>query len=307
LIGAAKSHAPTNSIRKRNTEYVQDRFSRHIASLKAAGESSKAAQLEVSLKNSQAAPIPSEKVDMALQAGDADNRQRDFEAAKRDFKQAVEPAERIQPNDQRLVSAIDHLGNEYFGQDPAAAEVAYERELKVTEKIYGPQSANIAAPLQSLGRNALMQKDYATAEKFLFRAVDVNEKVYGERSDKVANSLLMAASVYIVQKDYAKAETYLVRALNIDESLFGRDGVDILMPLFNVCTLYDKWGKTDKLEPCDRQLLAVIEKQYGTTSPQLVSTLTSEAHALRTLGRSQEAASVEYRLATIRSATMTRP
>ena len=125
------------------------------------------------------------------------------------------------------------------GQDPAAAEAAYERELKVTEEIYGAQSANLAAPLQSLGRNALMQKDYASAEKFFFRAVDVNEKVYGEGSDKVAHSLLIAASVYIAQKDYAKAETYLVRALNIDESLFGHDGVDLLMPLASVCTLYD--------------------------------------------------------------------
>lgn len=288
-------------------KYAQERLSQHIASLKAVGKSSEAAQLEASLKNSQAAPSISEKLYMALQAGAADNRQRDFEAAKRDFKQAVELADKIQPHDQRLVSALDHLGNEYFGEDPAAAEAAYERELKVSEEIYGPQSANLTPPLESLGRNALKQKDYATAEKFFFRAVDLNEKVYGEGSDKVANSLLMAASVYIVQKDYAKAETYLVRALNIDESLFGRDGIDILMPLFNVCTLYDKWGKPDKLEPCDRQLITVLEKQYGANSPQLVSTLTSEAQVLRTMGRPKEAESVEDRLASIRSATMVRP
>lgn len=150
------------------------------------------------------------------QAGDAANRGRDFEEAKRDFKQAVDLAEKIQPHDQRLVSALDHLGNEYFGQDPAAAEEAYERELKASEEIYGPQSLGVAAALQSLGRNALMQKDYATAEKLFFRAVDINEKIYGEGSDKVAYSLLVAAGVYVVQKDYAKAETYVLRALNIE-------------------------------------------------------------------------------------------
>jgi tetratricopeptide (TPR) repeat protein len=288
-------------------KYAQERLKEHIASLKAAGKTSQAAQLEASVRGAEAAPSLSEKLDAALQAGAKANSQRHFDEATLDYKQAVEIAEKIQPRDQRLASALDHLGNEYFGQDPAAAEAAYERELKVTEEIYGAQSANLAAPLQSLGRNALMQKDYASAEKFFFRAVDVNEKVYGEGSDKVAHSLLIAASVYIAQKDYAKAETYLVRALNIDESLFGHDGVDLLMPLASVCTLYDKWGKPDKLEPCDRQLLVVLEKQFGPNSPQLVSTLTSEAQALRNLGRAKEAADVEDRLASIRSSTMNRP
>jgi hypothetical protein len=58
------------------------------------------------------------------------------------------------------------------------------------------------------------------------------------------------------------------------------------------------------LEPCDRQLLVVLEKQYGPKSPQLASTLASESQALRSLGRAKEAADVDNRLASIRSATM---
>ena len=143
----------------------------------------------------------------------------------------MELAEKMQPHDQRLVTALDHVGNEYLGQNPAAAEAAYERELKVSEEIFGVHSANTAMPLQSLGRNALMQKDYAAAEKFYFREVDVNEKVYGEGSDRVAASLLDAASVYVVQKDYAKAEPYILRAVHIDESLYGGDSVGMLIPL----------------------------------------------------------------------------
>jgi hypothetical protein len=73
-----------------------------------------------------------------------------------------------------------------------------------------------------------------------------------------------------------------------------------------VWTTTDKWGKPDKLEPCNRQLITVLEKQYGANSPQLVSTLTSEAQVLRPLGRPKEAASVEDRLASIRSAIMVR-
>ena len=171
----------------------------------------------------------------------------------------------------------------------------------------GARSANTALPLQSLGRNALMQHDYAAAEKFYFRDVDVNEKVYGEGSDRVAASLLDAASIYIVQKDYAKAEPYILRSAHIDESLYGRGGISMLMPLSNACNLYEKWGKPDKLEPYTRLLLAVAEKQFGPNSPQLAPVLRSEARTLRTLGRAKEAADVESRLASIRSATMSSP
>jgi hypothetical protein len=89
--------------------------------------------------------------------------------------------------------------------------------------------------------------------------------------------------------------------------LYGHEGINMLLPLASACNLYDKWRKPDKLEPYDRQLLAVLEKQFGPNSPQLATTLTSEAHALRSLGRSQEAADVENRLASIRSATISTP
>ncbi|MGA8222870.1 MAG: hypothetical protein WB780_14560, partial [Candidatus Acidiferrales bacterium] len=74
-----------------------------------------------------------------------------------------------------------------------------------------------------------------------------------------------------------------------------------------VCTLYDKWGKPDKLETYERQLVGVLEKQFGPNSPQLVPALSTEAHALRDLGRATEATDVENRLAAIRSATMNTP
>jgi hypothetical protein len=86
-----------------------------------------------------------------------------------------------------------------------------------------------------------------------------------------------------------------------------QDGISMLMPLTSACNLYDKWGKPDKLEPYIRQLLAVAEKQFGPTSPQLAPALTLEAHTLRSLGRAKEAGDVENRLASIRSATMSTP
>jgi hypothetical protein len=109
--------------------------------------------------------------------------------------------------------------------------------------------------------------------------------------------------VYFVKKDYANAEPYLLRAVHIDEALFGKDGLDMLPSLSFLCQLYETWGKPDKIETCDRQLLGVLEKQYGPDSPLLLQTLTGESKALRGLGRPEEAAKVEQRIKTISAAT----
>ncbi len=175
----------------------------------------------------------------------------------------------------------------------------------MAQELYGPRSPNLATPLESLARNALFQKDYVSAEKFFFRAVDPERtSIFGESSNQVATSLVQASTVYFADKDYAKAEPYLVRAVRIDESLYGADNVGMLLPRGALCGLYDRWDQTDKAVACNRQLLAVLEKQFGESSPQLVNTLASQAKALRKLGQAAEADKIDQRLAQIRAATI---
>jgi hypothetical protein len=51
-------------------------------------------------------------------------------------------------------------------------------------------------------------------------------------------------------------------------------------------------------------LLAVLEKQFGESSPQLVNTLASQSKGLRKLGQTAEADKIDQRLAQIRTTTM---
>jgi tetratricopeptide (TPR) repeat protein len=243
-------------------------------------------------------------VDAAIQAGTEADKQRNYDEGLRDYQKAVDLANQLQPHDPRLVTALDGVGDHYLGQNPAAAQVAFERELKVAQEVFGAQSPQLTEPLQSLGRNAMMQHDYPTAEKFFFRAVDLNEKVFGEGSDKVAEALVRATSIYFMTKDYAKAEPYLLRAVRIDEALYGADNVGMLIPRGTLCGLYDRWEQPAKAAECDRILLVVLEKQYGENSPVLVSTLASQAKALHALGHQDEATKLDQRVAQIRAATM---
>jgi hypothetical protein len=286
---------------------AQERLDAHVASLKAAGKSKEAAELKTQLRTTEANQGASEKLDAAMQAGlNALMANRPDEGEK-DYKQAVDLAEKFQPHDMRLTTSLLRLAAIYAGkQDFPVAEATLARALKATEEVYGSQSPMMTEPLQSLGGYALMKKDYNTAFDFFSRAVDVNERTFGENSDNVAKSLLSLAIVPSVQQAYDKAEPYLLRAVRIDESLFGKDGDNTLIALASLCNLYEKWDKPDKAEPCYRQTLAALDKQYGADSPVLLDTLTKEANVLRRLGRTEEAAQIEQRMQSTR-ASQTNP
>jgi hypothetical protein len=113
------------------------------------------------------------------------------------------------------------------------------------------------------------------------------------------------------QKSYYKAETYLVQAAGIEAKLYGQNagncGPLAYLNLGALCTLYDRWGKAEKLESCHRRLIAIMEKQYGPDSAFLEQTLTREAKTLRTLGRTDEAAQVEQRLKSLQPSAAVSP
>jgi tetratricopeptide (TPR) repeat protein len=280
----------------------QERLDTHISTMKSAGKSTEAEDVTTRLRTTEANQGASERLDAAMQAGlNALMANRPDEGEK-NYTEAVDLAEKIQPHDMRLTTSLLRLGAIYAGkQDFPLAEATLTRALKVTEEVYGSDSPMMTEPLQALGRFALMKKDYSTALDLLSRAVEVNEKTFGENSDNVAKSLLSLAIVPYMQQAYDKTELYLLRAVRIDESLFGKDGLYTLVPLASLCNLYEKWDKPEKAEPCYRQTLAALDKHNGADSPIMLDTLTKEASVLRRLGRSEEAVQIEQRLQSTRA------
>jgi tetratricopeptide (TPR) repeat protein len=274
----------------------------HISTMKPAGKAKEAEDLTTRLRTTEANQGASEKLDAAMQAGlNALMANRPDEGEK-DYTEAVDLAEKIQPHDMRLTTSLLRLGAIYAGrQDFPLAEAAMARALTVTEEVYGSNSPMMTEPLQALGRYALMKKDYHTALDLFSRAVEVNEMTFGENSDNVAKSLLSLAIVPYMQQAYDKTEVYLLRAVRIDESLFGKDGLYTLVPLASLCNLYEKWDKREKAEPCYRQTLTALDKHNGADSPIMLDTLTKEASVLRRLGRSEEAVQIEQRLQSTRA------
>ena len=221
-------------------------------------------------------------------------------------------AETLQPPDDRLATTLGHLGQlAMHRKDFTVAEATLERQLKVTEQIYGSENAALADPLKWLAFNAIAQRDYPSAKRFLDRALDVNRKVYGENSAGYMDVLRTLGGAYLYQESYDKAEPYLIQAAEIERKLYAYnpgEGAFAVMSLTTLCTLYERWDKPAKLEPCDRQLVAALDKQQtGSDTRFLESTLAREAKTLRTLARPEEAAQVEQRLKSLRPSAAINP
>lgn len=229
---------------------AQKRFNEHLASLTRAGKSSEAAQLEKTLRDTQSTAKDTDKLDTLMQTGWQAFKERHFDEAEIEYKQALQIAEKLQPHDVRLATTLGHLGNlAAFRNDFATAGVFFERQLKVAEEISGTQvPMAVTDPLRSLAMNALAQHDYTSAKRFLQRALDANKKFYGENSAGYAEMLPMMAGVYLEQGDYEHAEPYLLQATDIEEKLYNYDsrfgGMEIRM-LMTLCIVYDKWGKPE--------------------------------------------------------------
>jgi hypothetical protein len=96
----------------------------------------------------------------------------------------------------------------------------------------------------------------------------------------------------------------LLRAVKIDQTLYGPDGAEALPNLTVLCSIYDRLAKPEKAAPCQGHLLAILEREYGSENPIIVPTLTSQATALRALGRNEEAAKIEQRIKSIPATAM---
>jgi tetratricopeptide (TPR) repeat protein len=282
---------------------AQDRFKVHIAALKASGKSAEAEDLEARLRVSNVGPNTSQRLDDVMHEGHVAAMSGHADDVEKNFKEAVELAQKLQPPDDRLKVSLLYLANLYAGRkDYARAEAAYQQALKVTGQLHGAESPMMDEPLQELGHYSLTRQDYNSAFEYYSRAVAIDEKAYGETSNKTADSLRKLSFVFLAQRDYAKAEPYLLRAVRIDESLYGPEAKDMNIVLTALSSLYDKWNKPEKAEPRYRQMLAILEKQYGPESPVLVGTLVNEGRMLRQLGRVDDAAKFEERAQAIRTA-----
>ncbi len=283
---------------------AQRRFEGYVGSLEASGKGDQATELKKRVQMLQSSGNTLEKEQAAIQAGDQAMKSGHAEEGEKSFKEAVELAEHLPPGDDKLAVALGKLGQVYAMQrDMTNAEATFHRQLTVVEKTFGPMSPRMTDPLFFLGMVAAQNKDYVTAENYMSRSVEINVHAFGEKSSRTADSFRALAGLYMAQSKWDKAEVYLLRAVKaVEGDGAAPDDAMLLMPLWGLCDMYERWGKADKAEPCWDRASEIMSKQYGKNSPNLAQSFAAEANALRHDGKVKEAAMVEERLAKIQQA-----
>lgn len=279
---------------------AQMRFAAHLQSMKAQGKNVEAEQLEKRVQMLDTSAGTLQKVQMAMQNGTQAFREKRFDDAEKSYKEAVTLAGNLPPGDENLIVALGKLGHAYeMRQDYSDAETVYHRQLSIVEKTFGPEHPRVTDPLLYLGSLALGLKHYAAAESYLSRSLDLQLRNFGEHSQRTSEALRMMAGLYMAQSDWPQSETYLLRAVRAVESPVGQDDALVLIPVWGLCSVYDRWNKPDKAQPCWHRATELMQEQVGENSPDLAESLTQEAKALRALGRTSEAEQLEQRLAKI--------
>jgi tetratricopeptide (TPR) repeat protein len=276
---------------------AQLRFEAHLSQLRAAGKSGEAAALEAKNGEMQVGAGVSQKLDAAMEAGNEAFQQQRYDEAERSYKEAVKLAEQVKPHDARLVMSLGFLGGAYYNRkDLADSQATIEQQLKAAEEVYGPDSPQLSQVLEAMARMSLELGDTAKAESFAQQGLKLNEKNTGDNSMAYSMSLMTVGYVYYTEKQYEKAAIYLEKAVKIHENLTGPQAIWLVGSEKVLCMVYDAMDKPAKAEACNHQLLTLMEKFYGANNPALAPALTSEARALRALGREAEAVEVEKRL-----------
>jgi tetratricopeptide (TPR) repeat protein len=276
---------------------AQGRFADYLVSLKSAGRGIEAAELQKKVAMLDSSAGTKEKVEMAVKAGDQEFQQRKIEDAEKSYKQAVDLAQSLPPGDENLIVALGRLGNVYAVQRKyTEASVAFHQQLAIVEKTFGANSERSVESLQLLGRLAAFQNNKKEAESYLQRALAIETQGSGDNNPRAEEALRALAGLYETESDWPNAEIYLLRAVKSAEST---NEAMVLIPLWGLCDMYDKWEKPEKSQPCWHRATQIMANQFGQDSPKLAESLKFEANALRKLKRDGEADQLEERLAKI--------
>jgi len=109
------------------------------------------------------------------------------------------------------------LGVTYAGLGKSnQADFQLRKSLALAEKVYGPESSEVASVLGSLGMNILSQGRHLAAIDLMRRSLKIRQNLFGNNSPEVVKSLTnLGTALNRHYRDNAAAESYLREALRV--------------------------------------------------------------------------------------------
>lgn len=194
----------------------------------------------------------------------------DYVRAERLLEHAVKIAESKFSENPNILVSFSVLATVYVDEGKfLKAEDVIKRSLAIRERVYGPESVEVAANLGDLAHLYERQEKYVEAELFLKRTIEMQRKAVGSNSKLVVDSMVSLANLYTLTGQYSRAQSLLEEASSIKEKTVGSEEV-LLYPW---SFWYLKQGNHIQAEAFSKRAAVDLEKRLGLDHPSTTTAL----------------------------------
>lgn len=208
--------------------------------------------------------------------------------------------EALGPDHPDLAKALVNLADTLRRIDPERALPFADRAIAIQEVALGPEHPVLASGLSIRGtaRAAIGDAEGALADHR--RALAIREKVLGPEHASVAISLDRIAAVHEQVGDHALARPLYERSLAIREKTMEPSSRYVSAALYNLLRCLTNLEDYEAGLPLAERLVVIDAKLYGEGSASAVDSMGLLLKVLQGLGRSDDAAELEARIAALR-------
>jgi len=200
-------------------------------------------------------------------------------------------AEAAGPADERALARLLYMVGALDGEQGHSAEslASYQKALAIRERIFGPDSSEVAGTLKELAVTYADLGRYADSEKAARRAVATGEKILGPIHPQVADSLYSLGHILHLEGKTDESLQAYKRSVSVQEQTRGPDSPYLVVPLSNIAGILGEQGKNAESLAYLKRALALGEKVYGPVHPEIAAVLMNMGELLRTEHKYDEA------------------
>lgn len=141
-------------------------------------------------------------------------------------------------------------------QNYTKAEETLLETYKEYEQVFPEGHPRKSDPLVALGSLYLAQNLPREAEPYFSQALQIRENGYGKNSWRTAQSMSFLGMSFFQLKKFEEAEPLLIQSYEILDKKRAKDDKYRIQTLEYVIQLYDNWGKPEKKEKYEQQLIS---------------------------------------------------
>jgi tetratricopeptide (TPR) repeat protein len=227
--------------------------------------------------------------------GLAAGKARDYKKAEKLLKEAVQQATEFGDKGDRLVIALNDLGNLYATEHKYDdARLVFLRVLKLSELKYGKSSTALIGPLNNVVKVTCAGGKCSDTVPELKRLLQIKQNAGAACVRDLPVALLLLGEAYEQQKKYPDSVDYIKQAVAAQTKLTGAGSRQTIQLSLNLARLYQEMSKYDEGERLCKKALEDEEGICRASDQLVIATLSRYKAILSANGRQREAAKLSF-------------